>query len=700
MLVALNMQGSQLEKLWEGSPHLDKLKFVDLAGSKHLTQVPDLSKAPNIKRVNLEFCASLIEVPSYFQHLKKLKELSLIGCPSLCKLSGLPKNLKTLKVLTEPLDHRDLYKSCRHCGNNLCTWFPSLDFPSKLERFPKISEPMEFIETLKLDFAAIKVLSPSIKNLIGLKQLSLKFCQNLEFLPDSIRSLSTLRKLSIDFCQKLESLPVLPSSLSVLDAVCCTSLKMVSSSIPLVKQNWDDLYNRGYRKEVFRFLGCQMLDENTRKVLVDEALFRILRFATLLHKYGYERCTWVTDVKDIYWPGSEIPRWFSHRSEGCSICINLPHPDQWYNSSYLGFVSCIIVEYNDLSTVRPSSLELHWDSVYTFPNGDSWRQRKDVNLDMLFYYRTCAFSGCHSAHLSDFRRKNIHDSLNNSEYVYTIMGIHETFGDFLKSNNGKFDANGNKFPRTAKVDFHVTRRGKYFKAKDKAKEGMFDANGSVLTRTATASFSFKLSRESRRFAKIKKCGVHLLYTQEAERFGYVERIEFKSNGDEAVYSDSNRKEEEEEDDDGGESESSGSEVIFSESEQEEDGEEGDGRESASSGGESIKPESEQEEDEEEGDGRESESSGGESIKPESDQEEDVCSESESSRGEGIHSKSEQEVEEEDNGGGFESRGREAIYSESKREEHDEPLHIIGCWSGFRWLLERFCLFRSGCCWNG
>ena len=257
------------------------MKRIDLSESLQLTQVPNLSRAPNIESVNLCFCASLTEVPSYFQHFTKLKELSLRCCPSLSTLSGLPKSLRTLEVLTRPF---------MNPTPNSTSSFPSLNFASKLGRFPKISERMEFFEHLQLEFAAIKELPLSITNLTGLKALGLRFCQNLEFLPDSIHSLNSLQELDIGFCRKLESLPVLPSSLSILDATFCTSLKTMSSSIPLVKQNWDDLVSRGYKYEEFKFFGCEMLDENTRIILMDEALFRILRYATLVSKYGADEC--------------------------------------------------------------------------------------------------------------------------------------------------------------------------------------------------------------------------------------------------------------------------------------------------------------------------------------------------------------------------------------------------------------------------
>ncbi|XP_024023440.1 disease resistance protein RML1A-like [Morus notabilis] len=559
MLVVLEMRGSKLEKLWEGAPHLDKLKSIDLSGSMQLTQVPDLSQAPNIECMNFMFCARLIEVPSYFQHLYKLKELYLIGCSSLCKLSGLPKNLRTLNVLPGPLD-RGCKSYCR-C-RNLCTWFSSFHFSSMLEKFPKISEPMESIKTLKLDFSAIKELPLSIKNLTGLEILSLNFCQNLEFLPDSIHSLSSLQKLRLAFCQKLESLPILPPSLSVLDARCCTSLKIVSSLMPLVKQNWDDLYDRGYKWEEFRFLGCEMLDENARKVLMDEALYRVLRFATLFSKYG-PLCGDVDDDDynddddddvdyrlfrsgtHICWPGWEIPRWFIHKSEESSICVHLPHPDQWYNSSYLGLAACVLVGFNDiLLTAKPLSLVVYWNSVYMFPNGDSWKQTRIMDFSLSYVYRKASFSECSCTLDGKVFEKNIDDSLKSA---YVFVFVDNTYGEFLTSKNGQLDANGNKSPCTGTVDLSIYSRewGNYLKADERS----FDANGNNgINRTATASFSFDLCEDSQVFAKIKGCGIHFLYTQEAERFGFVQQIEFESSGGESIHSESLQAEDEEDQD--------------------------------------------------------------------------------------------------------------------------------------------------------
>ena len=65
------------------------------------------------------------------------------------------------------------------------------------------------------------------------------------------------------------------------------------------------------------------------------------------------------------------------------------------------------------------------------------------------------------------------------------------------------------------AEFLNANKDKYYGAND---------NGfSSSTATATASFYFK----PRPCVKVKKCGVHLLYAQEAEKFGFVEPYDWE-----------------------------------------------------------------------------------------------------------------------------------------------------------------------------
>ena len=96
--------------------------------------------------------------------------------------------------------------------------------------------------------------------------------------------------------------------------------------------------------------------------------------------------------------------------------------------------------------------------------------------------------------------------------------VNHTYGDILTSSNGQFDANG--------ID------GKYLKAD----EGRFHASGNEFTPTASASFASHFSLGNKELPNIKKCGVQLLYTEEAERFGCIRGAEFESNGGDSIYS--------------------------------------------------------------------------------------------------------------------------------------------------------------------
>ncbi|CDY08330.1 BnaC09g12660D [Brassica napus] len=82
-LVELDMQHSQLEKLWEGTQPLANLTKMNLSGSWDLKEVPDLSNATNLELLDLSGCMSLVEIPSSISNLHKLQELMMMFCINL-----------------------------------------------------------------------------------------------------------------------------------------------------------------------------------------------------------------------------------------------------------------------------------------------------------------------------------------------------------------------------------------------------------------------------------------------------------------------------------------------------------------------------------------------------------------------------------------------------------------------------------------
>ncbi|XP_042958236.1 disease resistance protein RUN1-like [Carya illinoinensis] len=92
-LTVLRMSGSRIKQLWKGSIVLDNLKEFDVSFSKNLIETPDLTKAPNLEKINLKGCKSLCEVHPSIGSRKRLKNLQLHKCSSLEKLPELRRKL-------------------------------------------------------------------------------------------------------------------------------------------------------------------------------------------------------------------------------------------------------------------------------------------------------------------------------------------------------------------------------------------------------------------------------------------------------------------------------------------------------------------------------------------------------------------------------------------------------------------------------
>nr|AGM48481.1 TIR-NBS-LRR type disease resistance protein [Malus domestica] len=146
-LVDIDMRYSLIERLWEGIKKLEKLKFIDLSYCLYLKETPDFTEMPNLEKLILLGCRSLVEVHSSFSTLTNLVLLNLSGCEKIKILAGsicMP-SLKTLDL-----------SGC-----------------SSLEMFPDTLEVMEELSELNLSGSKIKNLPLPIKNLHGLRILGL-----------------------------------------------------------------------------------------------------------------------------------------------------------------------------------------------------------------------------------------------------------------------------------------------------------------------------------------------------------------------------------------------------------------------------------------------------------------------------------------------------------------------------------------------
>ena len=156
------------------------LKFMKLSQSQQLTKTPDFFGAPNLERLILEGCTSLVEIhPSIVFH-KKLIFLNLDGCKNLESFSS-SIHMESLRILT-------------------------LSGCLKLNKFPEVQGNMEHLTELSLEGTAIKELPSSIEYLTRLALLNLKDCKSLESLPNNIFKLKYLKTLILSNCSRLEKL--------------------------------------------------------------------------------------------------------------------------------------------------------------------------------------------------------------------------------------------------------------------------------------------------------------------------------------------------------------------------------------------------------------------------------------------------------------------------------------------------------------
>ncbi|XP_028778718.1 disease resistance protein RPP5-like [Neltuma alba] len=146
-LVDIQMPFSKI-KLCDGMQLMKKLKFIDLSNSKHLVETPDFSEIPNLEKLNLEGCSSLITVHHSLGELKKLVEVNLSCCTS-------------LEILPKILEMNSLIKL-------------DISWCDKLSTLPEFGECMKKLTVLDARKTAITKLPESLGFLSGLRDLNLR----------------------------------------------------------------------------------------------------------------------------------------------------------------------------------------------------------------------------------------------------------------------------------------------------------------------------------------------------------------------------------------------------------------------------------------------------------------------------------------------------------------------------------------------
>nr|XP_048320578.1 disease resistance-like protein DSC1 [Ziziphus jujuba var. spinosa] len=411
-LVGLLLRGSHVEKLWNTRKvvYLPVLRRMDLSFSKFLTQVPDLTQAPNLEKINLEGCTSLVQFRSSLQNIDELTCLNLNGCSKLRYGEGMLRSTEELSEswILKLISNVWPYPSQAHISQKFApnlrclvlretaieTVPPSIWYLSalveldlgfckrlkslptsichlksleslylkgceKLKKLPEILEPMVRLKQLYLSESGIKELPESTENLVSLKILCMNECQYLEFLPNSLGKLKNLSLMSLYYCSKIQELPPISPSLNTLCVSYCHRLKSLPEipsqflrSLPKIPTRLLSVCERGCTSwsDYFTFYGCEKLDQNTRNMLADQALFHIL---SRLNGFSASGCR-----SDYFcYPGDEILEWFDHQTCGNSIS-NIVSPSNWNDPEFLSLAFCIVLHQNTI--VLGTDFKVKW----------------------------------------------------------------------------------------------------------------------------------------------------------------------------------------------------------------------------------------------------------------------------------------------------------------------------------------------------
>ncbi|VVA19478.1 PREDICTED: TMV resistance [Prunus dulcis] len=334
-LIVLEMQYSGLRQICEGT------KILDLSHSHSLTNTTDFSCCPNLEKLVLVDCESLIGVNESIGSLERLVYLSLRDCKN---LKMLPKNIVMLKSL-ETL----IISGCTNLNQlsiemlrNMALKVLGIDGIPLGEFWPGRSLsilsclPCSLVD-LSLEGCGLLdgVFPRDFSNLSSLRRLNLAN-NPIRSLPNCIGGLEGLIDLSFSRCASLESLVGLPK-VHHLDLECCVSLKKITYKSAGFQYHITSGYDNhklveweyNYKLEpigrvdvdMINLLGLSNLESMVpiwiRKPYNSQIVAELSPVQGL-----YER-----GIFSTFFAGNEVPGQFIHKTKWSSLSFTVPSLD-------------------------------------------------------------------------------------------------------------------------------------------------------------------------------------------------------------------------------------------------------------------------------------------------------------------------------------------------------------------------------------
>ncbi|PWA76345.1 NB-ARC domains-containing protein [Artemisia annua] len=388
-IVVIDLSYSNIKQLWTTPKCLRRLKVMKLRYCCNLTTTPDFSEITSLEELDLEGCVNLVTVHPSVGMLKRLvvlnmrdcrrarsfpnkvemdslQVLNLSGCLKVDKLSEDLGKIKTLielhidrTAITElPSFIPSLINleslSLGGQGKIQPRWWTSITAPFGLlskqqhPQRPVSLAGLHMLKRLNLSYCNLVQVPESIGGLSCLKELDLEG-NNFTSFPGSLSQLSSLNLLNVNGCKKLEVLPELPHSLECISASDCTSLREVTGS-----SKGPSRHRGSY------FFNCPKLFKNvtigsegsiSKTRCLDSSITSqgsIHQLSAFLGYLGFSinRCEFFTQDTSLnqlniaYHGNSNIPEWFTNRSMGNHVKVELP--SDWCYDKFRGFGTCLV----------------------------------------------------------------------------------------------------------------------------------------------------------------------------------------------------------------------------------------------------------------------------------------------------------------------------------------------------------------------
>ncbi|XP_030971304.1 disease resistance-like protein DSC1 isoform X2 [Quercus lobata] len=358
-LNTLTLSGcSKLHKMQGSLENLKGLKELDMSGTGIRDLPLSTEQLPGLIKLDLTNCKNLSSLPGAICSLTSLKTLTLSGC---LKLDNMPMNLGNLEgleeldvsgtAIREPPSSICYLKNLKILSFQGCNGVSSKSWSWKNLLMRKTPDLMGLVlpsvsgltalTRLNIRNCNLQAIPSDIGCLYSLKELDLSG-NNFVCLPESINQLSNLKEFWVENCKSLQLLPVLQSDPEIFVwANGCTSLETL---LPLKIE-----------RDIFLYLlNCFQLVENQGRCDL---------FTTMLREH-FQGST-LKERFDVVIPGSEVPNWFRHQSEGASINLEVP---SYLFKQFRGIALCAVFEPRQHRPPSPHGYYLHL-SCYFKANG-------------------------------------------------------------------------------------------------------------------------------------------------------------------------------------------------------------------------------------------------------------------------------------------------------------------------------------------